>query len=563
MKFTSFLLYMAMVLTGVWYMGSGCANVGSPTGGPKDTIPPQLSSIYPKNGTLNYKEGVIRMEFNETVVQKNLQSELIITPRTEIPYKTRVNKNTVEIRFEEPLADSTTYTFNFREGVGDITEGNVAKNLYLAFSTGNFLDSLTISGNVKDALTDKPIKAATIALYNTLDTAIVTRDKPFYFTTADDSGSFEMRNLKRGRYLLYAFADKNNNLTLQTASESYGYVSDTINLTASLDSLSIKTFAVNAEKPKINSARPVGNYYEIAMGKPMVQYQLKVPGDSTSLIPSSFIEDQKKIRIYPFAVQDSMQVILTATDSLQQELKQELWVKFQESKRAKAPFSVQILPAANSLQKRTSEIKLQFSKPVQSFQLDSVRIQYDSLNWELIEQAHLQWNSNRDLLTIRKNLSPPKQQQENPAQNNSAAAMARGNTTTAAQQFSLIIPKGRIISIESDTADIQEVSYKLATENTSGLISGTVNTTVDNFLVQLIRSDNMQTVQQVEDIRKYTFRLVEPGDYLIRIVIDSNNNGQWDPGNINTLTPPESVFITDQPITIKANWEIQNPEISL
>ncbi|MBW3546489.1 MAG: hypothetical protein KY428_12980, partial [Bacteroidetes bacterium] len=92
MKFTSFFFYLAVMLIGVWYMGSGCASVGSPTGGPKDTIPPQLLSMYPNNETLNYKEGVIRMEFNETVVQKNLQSQLIITPRTEIPYKTKVNK---------------------------------------------------------------------------------------------------------------------------------------------------------------------------------------------------------------------------------------------------------------------------------------------------------------------------------------------------------------------------------------------------------------------------------------------------------------------------------------
>ncbi|MBW3545506.1 MAG: DUF2141 domain-containing protein, partial [Bacteroidetes bacterium] len=361
----------------------------------------------------------------------------------------------------------------------------------------------------------------------------------------------------------YAFADKNNNLTLQTKSESYGFVSDTIDLAASLDSLQLSTFSINAEIPKINSARPVGSYYEIALNKAMLQYQLQTLADSSQVIPSNFIEEQKKIRIYPFALQDSLQVSLIATDSLQQELREELWVKFQESKRAKAPFSVQISPAANSLQKRTAEVRLQFSKPVQTFNLDSVRIQYDSLNWDMIEAENVQWNKNRDQLTITKNISPPKQQQQNLNQNTDAQSMARGNGNISSQQFNLIIPKGRIISIESDTTDIQDVSFRIASESTTGLISGTVNTTEEQFLVQLIRSDNMKIVQQLKNTRKYTFRYVEPGDYLIRIIIDRNRNGQWDPGNINTMEPAEKVFISDQPITIKANWEIQNPEISL
>jgi uncharacterized protein (DUF2141 family) len=561
MKLRSYLFYIALVLIGAWYLGSGCASVSSPTGGAKDTLNPQLLSMYPRNGSLNYKEGLIRMEFNEAVVLKNLQSQLIITPRTEIPYKTKVNKNVVELQFDEPLKDSTTYTLNFREGIVDITEGNVAQDLYLAFSTGSYLDSLRIQGSVQTALTSKTVEGATIALYSVTDTARVMRDKPMYFTKTDKTGNYELRNLKSGSYLLYAFADKNNNLTLQTKSESYGYWPDTLRLNSSLDSIQLLTFNANADVPVVSSARASGRYYEITFNKPMQDYSLIVAGDQQ--VQNNFIEEQRKIRIYPVALQDSLQAIINATDSLQQTVVDTVYIRFEDSKRAKAPFSVNILPKQGSQQTKTASVQLEFSKPIATINADSLRFQYDSLTWELIGAENLEWNSRRDRLMIRKTLTPPRQNQQPVDNNADAQSLARGGATTRDQQVEFVIPKGSFISIESDSTENQEVNYVLATETRTGIISGTVNTTAENFLVQLVHANNQELVKQLSNTRQYLFRLVEPGDYLIRIVVDRNINGRWDPGNIHQLQAPEEVFFYPETITIKANWEIQNSPMSL
>lgn len=561
MKSSLFFLYISLVITGVWFMGSGCANVGSPTGGPKDTIPPQVVIMYPKAGSLNVKNDLIRLEFNEYVNLKDFQSQLIITPRTDSKYKTKVNKNVVELQFDKPFNDSTTYTFNFREGIVDLTEGNAAKNVYLAFSTGSFLDSLKIRGNVETALTGKVLEGTTIALYNARDTATVIRDKPLYFTKTDKEGNYELRNLKKGRYLLYAFDDKNKNLTLQSKSESYGFWPDTLQLTSSLDSVNIKTFSVNAEKPVINSARPVAAYFEINFNKPMQQYKIQAGADTS--ISSNFIDGNKRVRIYPFPLQDSLSATITATDSLEQEVNQTLYIRFEESKRAKAPFTVNILPKQGALQTKDARVTLQFTKPVASINPDSIRFQYDSLNWEFVRPENLQLNAQRDQLIITKRISPPKQAEETIAADASAQALATGGASLQERTIELIIPKGSFISVESDTAENQTVRYKILDEKQTGIISGSLVTTANNFIVQLLRASSFEVAAEQRNAKQYTFRQVEPGEYLIRVITDQNNNKQWDPGNIFKLKAPEPVFIYPQPITIKANWEIQNPEILL
>lgn len=49
--------------------------------------------------------------------------------------------------------------------------------------------------------------------------------------------------------------------------------------------------------------------------------------------------------------------------------------------------------------------------------------------------------------------------------------------------------------------------------------------------------------------------LFEPGDYELRILYDTNQNGKWDSGNYLTKQQPEIVEKINQQINIKTNWE--------
>ena len=112
---------------------TGCASINNPEGGPKDETPPKLVSSNPKDQQLNVKTNIITLDFDEEVQQNNLTKELLITPNLENKFKVRSDNNQLQLVFDKPLQDSTTYIFNFRKGIQDITEKNVAQDLKLAF----------------------------------------------------------------------------------------------------------------------------------------------------------------------------------------------------------------------------------------------------------------------------------------------------------------------------------------------------------------------------------------------------------------------------------------------
>ena len=214
MKYSWLLLFLAVA----------CANPIPPTGGPKDLDPPVIINTQPTNKILNFDGSEISLEFDEYIKEENLLTQLMITPNLKTPYKYKVNKNKITLTFEEPFDSATTYTFNFREGVKDITEGNVPPNLKFVFSTGNFLDSASISGTVTSLMTKEPLEDITISLFVHPDTVDVFTGPPRYSTKSDKEGKYIIENVKNDEYLVYAIDDLNRNLKLESRTEGYGFL---------------------------------------------------------------------------------------------------------------------------------------------------------------------------------------------------------------------------------------------------------------------------------------------------------------------------------------------------
>ncbi|HEX8659126.1 MAG TPA: Ig-like domain-containing protein, partial [Hymenobacter sp.] len=190
-----------------------CAAVAPPLGGPRDRTPPRRISSSPDSAARNVSQKFVRLNFSEPVVTKELSKNLLITPQLppDNPYKLREDRNSITLLFDKPLDPNTTYSFNFQEGVVDITEALPARNAFLNFSTGAVLDSGKVSGVVTDVLTAKPIAGASVGLYRAADTAGVKRGRPYYTVLTDKEGKFSLGFLKDGSYKVYALIDKNNN----------------------------------------------------------------------------------------------------------------------------------------------------------------------------------------------------------------------------------------------------------------------------------------------------------------------------------------------------------------
>ena len=148
------LAYLFFLLTIVALMQ--CAKRGTPTGGPKDIAPPILVRSTPANMSINFKSNKIRLYFDELIKLKDVQEQLIVSPplkyNLEISPQGGASKY-VEIKIKDTLKANTTYTLNFGQSIQDNNEGNPSSFLTYVFSTGDYIDSLQVSGVVKDATT--------------------------------------------------------------------------------------------------------------------------------------------------------------------------------------------------------------------------------------------------------------------------------------------------------------------------------------------------------------------------------------------------------------------------
>ena len=540
-----------------------CATIGTPTGGPKDTIPPQLVKIRPGQGTLNFRDNVVRLEFNEPIQAKDLQNQLIITPGNAGKYKTKLSKNTIEFLFDQPFDTNTTYTLNFREGLLDLNESNPPKNLQLAFSTGAYLDSLSLNGKVTELLTGRPVEDALVAIYRANDTLNSFNRRPYYLTKTNKEGIYQFQNLKTGKYLINSTKDLNNNLKTDPRNEPFGFLKDTINLNSNIDSLHINILSINTSELRINNARPSGPYYEINLNKSAVDYSLEPLEPIADTLYSNFTDKNQKIRVYPtFTLPDSLATRFTAQDSIGQIVSDTLYIKFEESKRAKEEFSSSLQPSSGTITNSfTADII--FNKPVLRINTDSLYFQYDTLSREYIDTTqHLKWNRRRDKLTITKELNP-----EAAALRQAEVLVAKDSLNDPSKNppikgLSLFMKPAAFISVENDSSKAAEGKYTFAKPENFGSIQGTFAYPDSNFIVQLLQAGKFSVVREIKNERNYVFTMVPPGEYRIRVLIDENGNGEWDPGNVHLRQEPEPVIIKKDLIKLNANWELRDINVT-
>ena len=531
-----------------------CANPIPPTGGPKDLDPPTLINTSPENKTLNFEGSEISLEFDEYIKEENLLTQLMITPNLRGPYTYRVNRNTIILNFEEPFDSATTYTFNFREGIKDITEGNVPPNLKFVLSTGSFLDSASVHGEVRSLMTQEFLEDITISLYKDPDTVTIFDGPPMYSTLTEDDGKFTIENIKNGDYIIYSIGDENRNLKLESRSEGYGFLDQNIVLSDSLAGIKLFIFKLDTRPIVLQNSRPIGKNYDLKFNKSLISYQLI--SDNESLV-SNLVENNETLRVYfSESVQDSLEVRVIVLDSLQQSLDSLVYVKFEESTKKPDTFTSKINLKDGPVNKQLSA-QLKFSKPVSSVNYDSIYFQFDSLHIFPLNDSLLFSDPIGDkfFLEIDFDTFLPED----------------SLITNWPDKFHLIISKGSFISVEGDSISLMQNALSFKDPKEFGSIRGTIITEHTSFVIQLVEK-NFEVIEEItvtdKSIRDYEFLNITPGSYSIRILIDENNNGLWDPGNILSKSLPEKVLVFYHPnvesevIKLRANWEQSGIDLS-
>lgn len=220
--FSTLLVTFLLLILGA----AGCAKQSSPEGGPYDMTPPRVVRCTPEMGSTNVSAHRVRITFDEFIQLERGEDKIIYSPPQRIPPKALVNQKQLIVTYQDSLIANTTYTINFNRAIKDYNEGNYIEQYVYAFSTGDYLDTMQVSGQVLDAYTLQPVPHILAGVY---DTPLPTDslDRPMTrMTYTDDKGHFTLQNVRDGAYYAIALVDMDRSYSYNAPNESFAITPD-------------------------------------------------------------------------------------------------------------------------------------------------------------------------------------------------------------------------------------------------------------------------------------------------------------------------------------------------
>ncbi len=542
----------------------GCAQMSPLTGGYKDTIPPNLITSIPPESSTNVNPNQFYFAFDELIDASKLQESIIISPfysgKKEVKYK----KNEVSISFDSLFDDNTTYIINFAGGISDVTEGNDLSNAKLIFSTGEYIDSASISGVIYNPNENKRVEGALVGLYQDVDSLDLFHKKPIYFTFSDESGKYEINNVKPDKYTIYAFIDENKSFIAEFKNEAFGFYENAVEVNNKTRKIKLNLNKEDLSELRLIRNRSRGNVYEIIYSKKLEKIRLV---EDLNLKYS--LSDNKNVIIYKNPmVTDSLLVIIEAFDLSGNTSKDSIYVTFNDENEYREEFNYTF----NSYFKKELEDTINFSinlnKPVLNkdlnhrFVLDTIKIP-DSLYFFKLSK---ELNSFEGLFKLNQNISSlfldnhQNIYSKNLNSDSLINLLNRYYQGINRNKISFMIEKGEVFSIEGDTLDQIKQDFTFNGSDFYGQINGTVFDTLGwkNLITELISIDFKRVYKNRDVNPKFNFINIPPGKYYLRIYNDINNNNMVDDGSILYKNPGEDIIYNENEIEIRSNWVIED-----
>ena len=512
---------------------SQCAKKGTPSGGPKDTIPPIILKSNPENFTTLFSGNEIRIYFDENIKLKELQQNLIISPPLKYqPVITPLTSSKVlKIKILDTLKENTTYVFNFGRSITDNNEGNEFDYYKYVFSTGSFIDSLTLNGTIEDALLPSLDKKTAVMLYEVSETftdSIIFSEKPTYITTTKEKDpSFELTNLKEGTYLLIALQEETSNYTFQPKKDKIAYVENYITLPSN-SSYVLKLFkeipGYKMSRPSHVSKNKIDFGYEGMIDSLSILPITEVPVDFTSLI----IKDSKKDTLHYWfkpaidvEVKDTLHFLASRKGQMDT-----LIVKMRDL----FADSLQIAKLSPNFITPKDSIKIGATTPIVSFNPNRVQV-FDRDSTAISVTVFLDEKKNEA------NILFPKKDDDS---------------------YRIIVLPEAIQDFFGNTNDTLQFSARTKVLSDYGTLNFSIQNSKEfPILVELVDEKFIVVASDyLTENKEVYFDYLEPAKYYLRIIYDTNKNKQWDSGNFLKKIQPEKVVYYPKQIEVRSNWDV-------
>ncbi len=604
------LLYSIVVISFIAVMG--CARMGNPDGGWYDEKPPEVIRSTPVDGATGVAQKKVSIYFNEYIVVDNPTENVVISPPQLEQAEIKTKGKSIVVELNDTLKENTTYTIDFSSAIKDNNEGNLMGNYTYSFSTGEAIDTLEVSGFVLDAETLDPIEGILVGLYLVTDS--VEEDSTIVnefhsvpmlrVAKTDQDGHFTVKGVKEGTYRTYALKDVDNNFFLTpNGGEQMAFldelvtptvIDDTRQDTTMLDSLRIKSIQVvpyrhflpdklvlrafteeNKTRAYVKSDRTDAEKFTLfyTYGDSLLpevrglnftlddNYILEVNAKKDTItywLRDSALIDTDSLEIeMTYRMTDTLGVLVPQTDTLvilpkmsyekrkkAEQKEYDEWLKKERKEKKKKhqemldsimpPKPLTVSSSAKNTLNPDQNIRFEFPTPLEF--IDSTKLHLYIKHDTLWYNARWLWRA-----VPEKNIRTYEMLAE----------------WQPGCEYSLELDSAAITDIYGKTTEALKIGFRIKALDEYGTLQVSIPAlSGKNIIAQLLEQGGKVVKEYTTNDGVARFWYLDEKEYYLKVIVDDNNNGEWDTGEFDSLLQPEQVYYYSKAIPCRVKWDI-------
>ncbi len=591
-------LLISVILGYLGYLlfATSCANIGTPTGGDKDTIAPVVVKTVPVVDARNYRGKTVNITFDEFIISTEVSQDLVVSPPIAKRPTIKTKSKTLIVDFGEQLKPNTTYSLDFRNSIADNNEKNPLNNFRFSFSNGPALDSLMVGGYVRMAENMEPVEDALVLLHRLDSLSAFTDSVPDYIARTDEEGFFMISNIGSGAYKLYALQDADNSMTYNSKDELIAFVDSLIVPEVPFLPDSAMTVHLEALADSLGDAHDHEHDHE----------QLGLPTEITPFYLLMFQEvsfdqylmDSKRERpnlcqfVFENSLTDSFRISLLNEPvkadwgSLEFSAKRDsvnLWIRdtvLAGMDTLKFQLNYQVLDSMENFVMQTDTIDLYYEKPQEK---ERKRKKDDEQEEKKVPHFSFRGNGKDGYDIYRRyTLTSPEPLEQFDVSAIHLSTMVDTVETPLkfdfiadstnltkfyidyrwefAEEYMIRIDSAAAFNISGNPSNELKQKIKVRDEGYYAKVILTISNLRGPSLIQLLKNTEKEEVVQqiaVAGDGEIEFPYLNPDKFKIRLIIDRNENGKWDTGDLAKGQQPERVVYFPKILKLRSNFEIR------
>jgi hypothetical protein len=510
-------LLISLVTIGIL---AGCASPRPLTGGDKDVTPPRIvAEESTPNKQVNFSGNEVTITFDEWIQLKDIYSQLIVSPLMPKDPDINLKGRSIIIELPDSLMDNTTYSINFGNAIIDLNEGNILENYSFVFSTGPVLDSISLQGQVMDAVTLTSADGVWVMLHEHGVDSAVYKIKPAYVAKTNKAGNWTINNIRNDTFDVVALKDANLNFLYDQETELLGWVDTPVvtNQSRILPSIMVFPKSQRALVSEVKHDRP-GLLTIVIKGpqpKPMPELVPPLPTSESAW-------DGDTLRIwYPVStVYEGVAILGTDTTAIR-------------AAREATGAGMMKLTLLTSRIHPAEALRFKADLPLMSIDTSLIQLAEDSL-------GALDFTLMRDSISTQ--------------------LFSMKAAWKSLLRYRLVFLPGALTDYWGRQNDTIRHTFVVIPDDQFGIFKLTVTglDSLKQYVLNIKSGDQVLYNYVITGVSMTTINSAPtlPGKYMIELVEDINRDGKWNTGNYDLRIPPErKKFYT--PDNLRAGWDLE------